>query len=135
MLSRGVVLIVFAACSHGESSQPSSELDRLRASCESGTFESCSKLGEMHARGKDAPHDLAKAATLFQQACDCGYLAGCANLGLSYGHGYGVARDAKKALALDLRACDGGALDGCTQAGTLYCSSTNILDTSAHGHP
>ena len=73
----------------------------------------------MYGTGQGVTQDLARAATLYQQACDGGDMWGCINLGAMYGTGEGVTRDPARAIRLYQQACDGGQKWGCTLVATL----------------
>lgn len=91
----------------------------FQAACEGtgptpGDARGCTYLGELHARGRGAELDAARAASYYQRGCLAGHAHGCTLLGELYETGSGVARNAEKARALYEDGCkanDGGACE------------------------
>ncbi len=99
-----VVALALFACQDAE---------RLRLSCDDGNATACSNLGFMYQNGEGVTRDLARAASLYQQACDGGNTLACYNLGMFYEHGEGVPQNSARAASFYQHACDGGLARAC----------------------
>jgi TPR repeat protein len=91
----------------------------------------CSVLALEFETGRTLPRDLARAASLYEQACELGDLEACTIVGSMYHTGQGVARDLARAISFHERACDGGELLGCESLGLLYETGSGVLQDYA----
>jgi hypothetical protein len=104
------------------SGPPCTSAEECGAACERNELPACSHLGVLHATGRDAAKDPAKALVLFRKACAGGYLAACGLIGNLYLQGTGVPRNPAAAAALFKRACDADHGPSCRNLGTLALS-------------
>ena len=75
----------------------------------------CTRLGLMYDAGDGVTQDLARAASLYQQACDGEDVLGCYSLGVMYYAGDVVTQDRARAASLFRQACDGGLVQACSR--------------------
>ena len=107
------------------------DAERLRLSCDDGNATACYNLGHMYEPGEGATRNLARAASLYEQACDGGSALGCSNLGGLYFDGEGVSRDFPRAASLYQQACDSGYAVGCHNIGFMYEHALGVPQNSA----
>jgi len=84
----------------------------LATVCEKDGF-GCFRLAELHQHGRGGPMDLAKAASLYEEACTKEYAEGCERRYLLVQEGHG---GPEVELEYALKACDGGRPLGCMHA-------------------
>jgi TPR repeat protein len=90
--------------------------------CSKGNAGSCVSLAALHASGRGAPKDDAKAFELFKKGCDGGETRGCLGQGQALAAGRGTGKDPQAARPLLDRACKDGVAAGCGALGALLAS-------------
>ncbi len=73
---KSLLVLVSLALFAGQTAE-GQEAERLRLSCDGGNATACSYLGVLYHNGEGVAQDLARAASLYQQACDGGYAPAC----------------------------------------------------------
>ncbi len=103
------------------------------AKCAAKDLDSCFQLAKILDDGKDAPRDVARAATLYQVGCDGSVARACNNLGALYADGDGVAPSPTKAVDLFKRSCDLGFAVACANLGAMHFEGKGLPKDLATG--
>ena len=100
--------------------------------CKNGVLSGCRQIGRYYQQGQGGfPHDVERAARIYDATCAADPHVGCTELGFLYARGEGnVRRDKDRALAAMRRACDAkGAL------ASMACSQAKMLENAAGNAP
>jgi hypothetical protein len=99
---------------------PMETFQALRRGCDGRDAFGCYNLAYLYLQGTGVAKDLARAASLYEEACGYGAAGACATVGKLAADGNGVPRDLTKATTFLDKACDGGHGEACENLGEWH---------------
>lgn len=91
----------------------------LARRCSNNDYAVCRELAQAYAQGANVERDLARAASLYEQACSGKDALGCYEFGRAAVQGLGMAPAPARAIGPLELACEGGEPSACTMLGYL----------------